>query len=342
SGEEAHYQRFLREMNVPKSFDVARLQLKSASPDHAVMRASIGAAGVPPQDVDGILWLFRLFKHFPPVVRAMDLWSMGGTLAADLEPISTQMRLEFEHGPDMERVHALRDRAEGLHARIRPLVQEFGEMMSVTAHRITGILLLALPLFAGAMVLLGLAIFKALDQRASGVTRALRELTARLKHQASHDALTGLVNRHRFESLLHDALTRHGEGGEDVALIYFDLDQFKVVNDTCGHAAGDELLRQLAWRLRTLVGESGTLARLGGDEFALLLPRHSAQEAMPLAERLRQEIVAQRSSWKERTFAVSASIGIVALGPDMRSVAEALSAADQACYLAKENGRDRV
>jgi diguanylate cyclase (GGDEF)-like protein len=342
-GDEAHYQRFLREMNVPASFDIARLQLKGSTPDHAQMYEALAAAGVPTDDIAGILWLFRLFKHFPPVLRAMDLWSMGGALVSELEPIGAQMREEFAAGqPDRSHIHALRDRADGLHARIRPLVLEFGEMMSVTAHRITTMLLVVLPLFAAALVLLGFLLFRALEQRASGVTRALRELTARLKHQASHDALTGLVNRPRFESLLTDALARNAQTGEQVVLIYFDLDQFKVVNDTCGHAAGDELLRQMAWRLRTLVGEAGTLARLGGDEFALLLPGHSVQQAMPLAEQLRQEIVAHRFYWKERTFAVSASIGLVALGRDMRSVADALAAADQACYLAKENGRDRV
>src|SRR5690606_26768556 len=282
------------------------------------------------------------FRHFPPVVRAMDLWTMGGTLAAELQTIGAQMHEQFQGTPDMARVRELRQRADGVHARIRPLVHEFGQMMSVTAHRITSILLVMLPLFAGALVLVGLAIHRALDLRASRVTRALRELTARLEHQASHDALTGLVNRPCFDALLTDALARHGQTGEEVALLYFDLDQFKVVNDTCGHAAGDELLRQLAWRLGAQVGEAGTLARLGGDEFGLLLPRHSVSHAQPLAEQLRQEIAAQRFYWNERTFAVSASIGLVALGPDMRSVTDALSAADQACYLAKENGRDRV
>lgn len=342
SGDEAHYQRFEREMLVPASFDSARLQLKSPRPDLELVHRSIGAAGVPEVDINGIVWLFRVFRHFPPVVRAMDLWTMGGTLSAELQAIGGQMHGQFQGAPDMARVHELRERADGVHARIRPLVHEFGQMMSVTAHRITGILLVVLPLFAAALVLVGLAIHRALDQRAAGVTRALRELTARLEHQASHDALTGLVNRPGFDALLTDALARHGSHGEEVALLYFDLDQFKVVNDTCGHAAGDELLRQLASRLGALVGEAGTLARLGGDEFGLLLPRHSLQQALPLAGSLRQEIAAQRFYWKERTFAVTASIGLVALGRDMRSVADAMSAADQACYLAKENGRDRV
>src|SRR5690606_8645585 len=342
TGEESHYQRFEHEMAVPGSFDIARLQLNSSRPDLDLVRTSIAAAGVPQDDVGGIVRLFRTFKHFPPVVRAMDLWSMGGTLASEMAAIGSQIRAEHARGADPRQLHALRERAEGLHARIRPLVLEFGEMMSLTAHRITSLLLIVLPLFAAALVLLGLAIHRALDQRASGATRALHELAARLEHQATHDALTGLANRPRFERLLTEALERYVQGGEEAALMYFDLDQFKVANDTCGHAAGDELLRQLAWRVRALVGESGTLARLGGDEFGLLLPRHSINHAQPLAEQLRQEIAAQRFYWNDRTFAVSASIGLVALGPDMRSVTDALSAADQACYLAKENGRDRV
>ncbi len=342
SGDPAHYLRFEREMQVPLNLERARHELNNAHPDRTLIRAAIGAGGIPPEDTSGVMWLFRLMKHFPPVVRAMDVWTMGSTLSAELPAIGAQMQAEFAGEPDMARVRALRERAEGVHARIRPLVQQFGRMMGLTAHRITSLLLVLLPLFAAALVMLGTALYRAMDQRAAGVTRALRELTARLEHQTLHDALTGLVNRAGFERLLNDALLRHAHSGEDAALVYFDLDQFKVVNDTCGHAAGDELLRQLAARLRARVGEGGTLARLGGDEFGLLLPRHSIPQALPLAEQLRVEIATQRFHWQDRTFAVSASIGLVALGREMRSVTEALSAADQACYLAKDNGRDRL
>src|SRR5690606_6639532 len=120
TGDEAHYQRFLSEMNVPRSFDSARLQLKSDHPDLAQIRASIQTAGVPPRDVDGIIWLFRMFKHFPPVVRAMDLWGMGSTLASELPLLGAGIRAEYAGGqPDMARVRELRERAEGVHARIR-------------------------------------------------------------------------------------------------------------------------------------------------------------------------------------------------------------------------------
>jgi diguanylate cyclase (GGDEF)-like protein len=342
TGDPEHFRRFEQELAVPAAFRAARLQSRSGDPDLAVVRAHLLDAGVPASDVQRIIHLFGTFGHVPTIVKAQNLWTQGGALTTELAQAGRQLQREFQNGGDAARVGELLAQAESVHARIRPLLREFGQMMRLTAEQIVQLLLIVLPLSAAALALVGRAIYRALDLRAGAVTRALHELTERLEHQATHDALTGLVNRHHFEALLTEALARHDKTGEDAALLYFDLDQFKVVNDTCGHAAGDELLRQLAWRLRGLVADKGTLGRLGGDEFGLLLPRHSVAEAQPLAEHLRQEIAGQRFYWNERMFAVSASIGLLALGRDMRTVADALSAADQACYLAKENGRDRV
>jgi diguanylate cyclase (GGDEF)-like protein len=329
-------------MSVPGSFGAARRELENPDPDLKAVSGHLVAAGVPAADAARIIHLFRTFGHIPNVVRAQKAWISSNALAMELAQTGVLIDEQVAQGGNPARLRELRDNAEAIHARIRPLLREFGERMLQTADQIVTLLMVLLPLSAAALAVIGWIIYRALDQRAGAVTRAMHELTARLEHQATHDALTGLVNRPRFEALLTEALARHDATGEDVALLYFDLDQFKVVNDTCGHAAGDELLRQLAWRLRTLVGEAGTLGRLGGDEFGLLLPRQTAERAQPLADRLRQEIAGQRFYWNERTFAVSASIGLLALGRDMHTVAEALSAADQACYLAKENGRDRV
>jgi len=340
TGDEAHFDRFQHELAVPAAFERARLQLKRGAPDFAQVRASLVEAGIPERDVPGVIRLFSLLEPLPPVVRALEVWSLGGALASEFGPVGAEMHAEFQLGADPVRIAQLRERLEGLHARIQPLVREFASMMSLAAHQIVRLLMVLLPLCAAALVAVGFALHRALDQRALGATQALHRLASRLEHQASHDALTGLVNRPRFEALLADALTRGKDAG--AALMYLDLDQFKVVNDTCGHAAGDELLRQMSCRLQALVAHAGTLGRLGGDEFGLLLPRHSLREAEELAERLRREINEQRFYWKERMFAVSASIGVVPLDRELRTVAEALSAADQACYLAKENGRDRV
>jgi len=169
-----------------------------------------------------------------------------------------------------------------------------------------------------------------------------RELTRRLSYQASHDALTGLYNRSEFELRLHNALEKASVHNQPVTLCYMDLDQFKLVNDTCGHIAGDRLLRQLAHKLQDALRDSDTIARLGGDEFGVLLQDCSVEDASRLASKLRETVRDHHFSWEGKTFEVGVSIGVVPISTDTHDVTEALSAADVACYAAKEHGRDRV
>lgn len=168
-----------------------------------------------------------------------------------------------------------------------------------------------------------------------------RDLSAQLTYQASHDALTGLMNRRAFETTLATLLDAND--GCDHVLCYIDLDQFKIVNDTCGHLAGDELLRQVAHKMKSHVRGSDTVARLGGDEFAILLPNCPLSNASRITEALRKEIESYRFAWQSHTFSIGTSIGIVPIvsGAPM-SLNQALQAADIACYAAKESGRNRV
>lgn len=163
-----------------------------------------------------------------------------------------------------------------------------------------------------------------------------------LQHHASHDDLTGLLNRREFQQRLHTLVDTLQTDPGPHALIYVDLDQFKVVNDTCGHLAGDELLRQLGKRLQQLVGQRDVIARLGGDEFGLLLHNQPIEEATRVAESLCETVAAFRFAWGERTFEVTASIGLCAINSSTLSAEEALSEADSACYVAKDQGRNRV
>ncbi|WP_150299778.1 ammonium transporter [Pseudomonas profundi] len=169
-----------------------------------------------------------------------------------------------------------------------------------------------------------------------------RRMANELSHQAAHDALTGLANRSEFERRLAMAVQAHQESDRKQVLCYMDLDQFKIVNDTCGHAAGDELLRQLARLFQTRIRSSDVLARLGGDEFGLLLVGCSLEEAIPVADDIRSLIEDFRFSWENRTFAIGVSIGLVLIGEQMHSLGELLSAADSACYAAKDAGRNRI
>jgi diguanylate cyclase (GGDEF)-like protein/PAS domain S-box-containing protein len=169
-----------------------------------------------------------------------------------------------------------------------------------------------------------------------------RELNRRLSYHASHDILTGLVNRREFENRLERALKSAKARETSYALCYLDLDQFKIVNDSCGHSAGDALLGQLGALLKSKIRWRDTLARLGGDEFGVLLESCSLDEAMQSAESLRVAIGEYKFMWDERSFRLGVSIGVVPISADNEDVAALLSAADSACQAAKEAGRNRI
>ena len=169
-----------------------------------------------------------------------------------------------------------------------------------------------------------------------------RELNRRLSYHASHDILTGLVNRREFESRLERALKSAKARETAYALLYLDLDQFKIVNDSCGHSAGDTLLNQLGNLLKAKIRWRDTLARLGGDEFGVLLESCNLDEALQTAEQLRAAIGDYKFLWDDRAFRLGVSIGVVPITADNEDVAALLSAADSACAAAKEAGRNRI
>ena len=169
-----------------------------------------------------------------------------------------------------------------------------------------------------------------------------RRLASQLSWQATHDLLTGLVNRHEFEHRVERALADARERGLAHAVLYIDLDRFKIVNDSCGHAAGDELLRQLGGLLGSKVRDNDTVARLGGDEFGVLLESCPLEQARHIADNLLHAIKDFRFAWRGRPFDVGASIGLVEVKRANADLAGILSTADMACYAAKEHGRGQV
>ncbi len=170
----------------------------------------------------------------------------------------------------------------------------------------------------------------------------LRNLTQKMTYQATHDALTNLINRREFERRLNKAIEDSQHNNKTHSLCYMDLDQFKTVNDSCGHAAGDELLKQLAIELKSIIRETDTFARLGGDEFGLLLESCPIEKATMLAEEVRKKVEAFRFHWDNKTFKIGISIGIMSITKTSGSTKEIQSAADTACYMAKEQGRNRI
>jgi len=170
----------------------------------------------------------------------------------------------------------------------------------------------------------------------------LRGLARQMSYQATHDALTGLVNRREFERRLEEAIdsSRRGDGAH--VLCYLDLDRFKAVNDTSGHLAGDSMLREVAKLLRAAVRDSDTVARLGGDEFGMLLIGCPLEKARQIADDVCRTVADYRFVWKDKIFNVGVSVGLIEISRESGSIDEMLAAADSACYVAKKQGSGRV
>jgi diguanylate cyclase (GGDEF)-like protein/PAS domain S-box-containing protein len=170
----------------------------------------------------------------------------------------------------------------------------------------------------------------------------MRRMTAELKFRASHDPLTGLINRAEFERLLSQAVETANIEEKQHALLFLDLDHFKTVNDTCGHDAGDELLRKVTQAMQRVLRQADTLGRLGGDEFAVLLDGCGVEPAARIAEQIRRTVDEFRFTHRDKVFSVGVSIGIAVFGPGEAKLSEIVRNADAACYAAKHGGRNRV
>jgi len=173
------------------------------------------------------------------------------------------------------------------------------------------------------------------------VTEA-HELSSQLSYQATYDELTGLVNRREFEERLQETIDLAHEEKTENVLCYLDVDQFKVINDTCGHMAGDEMLRQLAQVLHRCIRRNDTLARLGGDEFGILLENCPLKNAIVTADNIRQVVQEFRFVWEDNTFNIAVSIGLTPISQVAESISDVLRRADTACYVAKDGGRNRI
>jgi len=170
-----------------------------------------------------------------------------------------------------------------------------------------------------------------------------RRHAAQLSYQATHDDLTDILNRREFERRLRELLAalRQGSGGEH-AVLYLDLDRFKIINDTSGHAAGDELIKQVSQLLQATLRERDIVGRLGGDEFGIMLTQCSHEDALKVAEKVRKAVVDLHFAWGVRSYRIGVSIGLVLLDSRSSSLKEVMKAADAACYMAKEKGRNRI
>jgi diguanylate cyclase (GGDEF)-like protein/PAS domain S-box-containing protein len=170
----------------------------------------------------------------------------------------------------------------------------------------------------------------------------MRGLARQMSYQATHDALTGLVNRREFERRLEEAIESGHRGDGQHVLCYLDLDRFKIVNDSSGHLAGDSMLREVAKLLRDAVRDSDTVGRLGGDEFGTLLVGCPLDKARQIADDLTRSVGEYRFVWKDKIFNIGVSVGLVEISRESGTLEELLAAADTACYVAKKQGSGRV
>jgi len=181
-----------------------------------------------------------------------------------------------------------------------------------------------------------------LREHTENLERRILSRTEELKKLATTDTLTGLVNRGEFENQLGELVDRANEQDQVHAMCFMDLDQFKIINDVCGHVAGDELLRQIRPLLEAHVRDSDIVARFGGDEFAILFPFCDVGHAAEIAEHIRESIDGFRFFWEGSSYAIGVSMGVVGISRGSGTVATTLAAADAACYRAKELGRNRI
>ncbi|HEY9199699.1 MAG TPA: EAL domain-containing protein [Gammaproteobacteria bacterium] len=230
---------------------------------------------------------------------------------------------------------------------LNPIMQAMEDECAVTSG--TDIVLRAADGREYAIEYTAAPIFDERHNRVTGAVLVFRDVSRirliadELAYQAQHDVLTGLHNRRAFEAHMQHVLERvPAHTDEPHWLCYLDLDQFKIVNDTCGHLAGDELLKQVAATLQMQLRDTDLLARMGGDEFAILLNRCTTEQAVHTTERIRHALTTVRFNWNDKSFRISGSFGLIPITPERGTLYELLSAADTACYVAKDRGRDCV
>ena len=350
TGDDKYYRLYQASIAVPLGDLIARRALEQAVPDLRAAYDGFLQGGNDAADIPGMISLFRNFSKVVYLARAIETWHATDPVIQNLVDTADAIHASVIDGKvGSMRLAALKAQIDQINEQTSPLAVEFSRRLGIGSRAIQGILLVANVFTAALLILLGIWRTRNLLIQRQRFETALKiekereqKYISRLAFQASHDALTGLANRREFERRVQYALPRIDADARPHALMFLDLDQFKIVNDTCGHAAGDHLLRQVSGILKKHLRPDNLLARLGGDEFAVLLERCEPDRAAATAERLRRTVEELNFVWNGRSFNVTVSIGLVCIAQPEVTLEEALRAADAACYMAKEKGRNRV
>ena len=349
TGSESDFHSYRKAILVPMGFRNARLELEKPYPNDFTVRAGFIQGGTHPDDIAGVISLYERFHRVSYMKNVLDIWKTGDEFMERLAVAAEDLHaLQVSGGVDFPARDKVLHRIFQINEELRPWQNRFSNTLGEATRWIRSMLLLVILTVAGILIPFGIFLTQRMVSQVDRAERELKELklgqeySVKLAYHASHDPLTNLVNRLEFEKRLALALHTAVSQDRQHIVMYLDLDQFKIVNDTSGHAAGDQLLRQVGALLREQVREGDSLARLGGDEFGVLLENCPMQEAIGIADKLRQCIADFRFVSEGKAFSIGASIGVVQVADGMLNLTDILSAADAACYTAKEKGRNRV
>ncbi|MGA2189672.1 MAG: EAL domain-containing protein [Steroidobacteraceae bacterium] len=334
SGAPEEWRLFRVNIAVPLGDREARLEMNKQDPDYARVRQAFIEGGNHPDDIEAMFQLYRRFGWVSFMQRSIRAWEEGDRYIVQLDKSGTLLQREVESpAPRADRIRSILADISGINARLTPVENEFVDALSAasraTYRTLRGIILAATP----GLLLLGIVLsLRILQQR--------KRTEERLNHVALHDDLTSLPNRLMLNRDLDQALSRHRRDATQLAILFMDLDRFKVINDSLGHDLGDDLLRQVAQRLRIHAREGDTVARMGGDEFAVLVENpKSLADISICAQRLVDETSAPYMLGG-KDCRVTVSIGVSIFPTDGNDSQALLKAADVAMYRAKDAGRN--
>ena len=332
TGDEHAYESYQNAMMTPLAYCDVGVGLTGDDLDSQRSRSALIRAGSSPDDSNAMSLSLQYLKSLSYMRHFISLAVKARGLILQLDRLSKNVHEARIHD-DSRAAAALLPEIAAVSAEIPTAVDEAFRVLGAFARVVEQVLMMVnFGLACGLASLTVWRVRRFLKQR--------RSIEGDLSWQASHDPLTGIANRRAFEDRL-DAATS-SENRPPLALMFLDLDQFKIVNDTCGHGAGDELLRRICVPLQRELGTGDLLARLGGDEFSIFLSDCPMTRATGLAERLRAVVQDFHFVWDRRVFRVTASIGLVHIEKEHLSTQELMRAADMACFMAKEKGRNRV
>jgi diguanylate cyclase (GGDEF)-like protein len=325
---------FRADIDVPLGDHEARVEMDKPNPDFEKVRQGFIRGGIHLDDIDGMFNLYRRFEWVSFMQRAIRAWEAGDRYVVQLDEAGTLLQREIESSsPNAESVQSILGDVFVINENLTPIENQFvdalGEASRTTYRLLQEIMLGATP----ALLLLGIVLsLRILQQR--------KRSEAWVNHIAFHDDLTSLPNRLNLNQRLDQALSRHRRAGSHLAILFMDLNRFKVINDSLGHEVGDILLRQVADRLRTQSGNGDTVARIGGDKFALLTENHqNLMDISTCAQRLIEKLNAPYMLGRKECH-VTLSIGISVFPTDGDDSQALLKAADVAMYRAKAAGRN--